>query len=125
MGRLLLAALLAACLIGCTTADDASTSTSTSASAGSGAPDAGGCAPGEATLKDGTCVPAGVPANACAAGFVADGKAGCRAVLPPSPCDKGQMAVPGETACHDVDDCGTGTYGTIPIGAKSQLVDAS
>jgi hypothetical protein len=35
------------------------------------------------------------------------------------------MATPGETACHDVADCGSGPWGNIPVDATTQYVDSS
>ncbi|HZU84896.1 MAG TPA: hypothetical protein VE987_18320, partial [Polyangiaceae bacterium] len=63
-----------------------------------------GCNPGELALDDGGCQPAGIPPGMCAMGFMPDGNGGCLAILPP-PCQKGQMAVPGDTSCHDVAPC--------------------
>src|SRR5262245_50579203 len=70
----------------------------------------GGCAPGEASLAGGECQPAGVPAGACGQGFVSDANGGCKAVLPDVPCDPGTMALPGETTCREVMDCGAGPW---------------
>jgi hypothetical protein len=114
-----------------------------------GPPDAGlpPCAPGELTLADGTCQPAGlppdmpcppgellladgitcqkagVPPSACGVGFLPDGKDGCEPILPADPCPEGQMAIPGDTACHEVAPCGSGTWGDIPVEANTQFVD--
>ncbi|WP_441287251.1 right-handed parallel beta-helix repeat-containing protein [Sorangium sp. KYC3313] len=81
------------------------------------------CAPGEIEQEDGRCQPAGVPPEACGEGFVADGRGGCSAILPDAACPKGQMAIPGETRCHEVASCGEGPWGDIPIEASTQLVD--
>ena len=99
-------------------ADDAG-----SESASDGAPM--GCAPGEATSDDGHCEPAGIPPASCGAGFASDGNRGCDAILPSDPCPAGQMAVPGESACHEVSPCADGNWGDIPIEASTQFVDAS
>ena len=101
-------------------------STGTHADAGNG-DDAGatGCSSGQVTLDDGGCQPAGVPAAMCAKGFASDGNGGCNAILPPQKCPKGQMAVPGDTACHDVAPCASGNWGSIPVDATTQYVDAS
>src|SRR5262245_54483601 len=72
------------------------------------------CRPGKAQRDDGTCQKAGIPPDACGEGFMPDGKDGCEAILPPEPCPKGMMAVPGETACREVAPCGEGTWGNIP-----------
>jgi hypothetical protein len=66
---------------------------------------------------------AGVPSDGCAEGFVHDGDAGCRAVLPDAPCAPGLMAVPGDSACRAIADCGSDTWGNIPIEPNSQHVD--
>src|SRR6185503_14706066 len=67
--------------------------------------------PGEIELGDGTCAPAPLPAIDCAEGFEPDGNGGCNAILPAAACPQGQMAIPGETACHEVALCGQGTWG--------------
>src|SRR6185295_2136968 len=102
-----------------------------------------GCAPGEATLEDGTCEPAGLPSDApcapgewarddgtcaaagvppegCAAGFQHDGKDACEPILPAAPCSPGEMAVPGETTCHEVAPCGAAPWGAIPVDAATE-----
>src|SRR5688572_19622683 len=82
------------------------------------------CPPGELLLEDGkTCQKAGVPPSACGAGFLPDGKDGCEPILPTDPCPEGQMAVPGDTECHEVAPCGSGTWGDIPVEANTQFVD--
>ncbi len=88
-------------------------------------PGAGACVPGELPLADGTCRPAGIPADGCGDGFVSDGAMGCTAVLPPAACAKGQMATPGESECRDVAPCGDGAWGYIPVDATTQFVDAA
>jgi len=82
------------------------------------------CAPGE-WLRDGSCVPAGIPIDACGVGFEHDGDGGCVAVLPDAPCPPGSMAIVGETRCRAVATCGAGTWGDIPVEASNQHVDAS
>jgi hypothetical protein len=81
------------------------------------------CPPGERPEADG-CVPAGVPADACGVGF-SHVDAGCEPVLPATECPPGQLAQLGETRCHPVAPCGTGTWGDIPIDSDTQHVDAS
>lgn len=39
------------------------------------------------------------PIVACGAGFVADGRGGCDAILPKDPCPTATIAVPGDTSC--------------------------
>ena len=82
------------------------------------------CPPGEWLREDGGCQPAGVPPESCAEGFAPDGEAGCEVILPAEDCPKGQMAIPGETVCHEVAPCGTGDYGDIPVDpATTQFVN--
>jgi hypothetical protein len=82
------------------------------------------CPPGELLLEDGkTCQKAGVPPSACGLGFLPDGKEGCEPILPADPCPEGLMAVPGDTECHEVSPCGSGTWGDIPVEANTQFVD--
>jgi hypothetical protein len=83
-----------------------------------------GCAAGQIALADGACGMPGVPPARCAAGFEpADD--GCAPVLPPEPCGKGLMAVPGEVTCRRIAPCGAGTWGDIPVDGATQHVDAS
>src|SRR5207237_4355449 len=65
------------------------------------------------------------PEDACGAGFVSDGARGCRAVLPAAACAFGLLAVPGETACHEVAPCGAAPWGDIPVEATTQYVDGA
>ncbi|WP_437323218.1 right-handed parallel beta-helix repeat-containing protein [Sorangium sp. So ce381] len=83
------------------------------------------CSPGEAPIEGGGCQPAGVPPDACGEGFEPDGRGGCNAILPEGTCPRGQMAIPGETRCHEVAPCGDGDYGTIPVEATTQFVNGA
>jgi hypothetical protein len=83
------------------------------------------CPPGETPLEDGSCQAAGVPPDRCGVGFAADGEGGCEPVLPVEACPEGQMAIPGETECHEVAPCGTGTWGDIPIEPDTVFVDGA
>src|SRR5262245_50775857 len=83
-----------------------------------------GCPAGTLGVDDGSCQPAGVPPELCAEGFEPDGNMGCEPILPPEPCPAGQMAVPVESACHSVMECGAGKWGDIPIDATTVYVDA-
>jgi len=65
-------------------------------------PNVATCGETELPTIDGRCLPVGV--DACDEGFEPTGRGGCRAVIA-SACPAGQMAVPGERACHPVDDC--------------------
>jgi len=122
---------------------------SASSSAGGAAPTQA-CAPEDVVAGDGSCVAPGVPPDGCDPGFTYDGNGGCDPILPATPCGEGEMAVPGdtrcyavgaagdpptcpsgqvalpgETACHELADCGSGTWGNIPVDAMTEYVDAS
>lgn len=73
----------------------------------------------------GGCTKPGVPADGCATGFVHDAKGGCVPTLPSAECPKGQLAIPGETACHEIAPCGAAPWGTIPAEADTIYVDAA
>lgn len=124
---------------------DVRSSTSTTTGGGgegaAGGNDAYPCPPGE-RLVDDTCLPAGlppewstpgpafepepgVPADGCGDGFVHDGLGGCEAILPGTPCTGAEMAVPGDASCHPIADCGTGTWGAIPVDPTTVYVDQS
>ncbi|WP_437315229.1 hypothetical protein [Sorangium sp. So ce385] len=90
---------------------------------GSGGTAVPGCAPGELATASG-CEPAGIPPEACGAGFTPGDRA-CAPVLPPAPCAAGTMAVPGETACREVAPCGEGAWGDLPVDEQTQFVDAA
>ncbi|HZO12164.1 MAG TPA: hypothetical protein VFB62_02870, partial [Polyangiaceae bacterium] len=83
-----------------------------------------GCPAGTLGLEDGTCEPAGIPPQLCAAGFEADGQRGCEPILPAEPCPLGSIAVPGDSQCRPVAPCGTGAWGDIPIEPNTIYVDA-
>lgn len=111
----LVSAVLAAC------GDDVPTQAKVDAGSAADA----GCAPGSAPGSMGdACVPAGIPATSCAAGFVEDGASGCEPVLPPAPCADGTMATPGEDVCRPVAPCGAGPWGDVASRANVH-VDAS
>lgn len=81
------------------------------------------CAPGTmAVLGDTTCRAVGV--TACGAGFTSEG-GGCAPILPVTACGAGLHARPGESACHELVDCGTDPYGTPPSDAPVLYVDAT
>jgi hypothetical protein len=82
------------------------------------------CPAGAVATGDG-CVAAGVMPEQCAPGFEADGLGGCQAVLPAEACPDGWLALPGETACRPVADCGAPPWGPIETDATTQHVDAS
>lgn len=83
------------------------------------------CPPGETPLDDGGCQAAGVPPSQCGDGFESDGEDGCKPILPEEPCPAGLIALPGDTECHEIAPCGTGTWGDIPIAPDTELVDGS
>jgi hypothetical protein len=84
----------------------------------------GCCAPGSMALADGSCLEAGVPAELCAEGFAATDGRGCEPILP-APCPRGQLAVPGDTACRAPAACGSGTWVEMPADAAVEYVDPS
>ena len=76
-------------------------------------------------LPDGSCLRPGIAPDGCAEGFVHDGEYGCEAILPPEPCPRGLMAVPGETECRPVLSCGEGRWGDIPVDDATLYVDGA
>ena len=67
---------------------------------------------------------AGIAPDECSrAGFASDGERGCEPVLPRAACRPGQLALPGDRACHAIAPCGSGTWGDIPASATTQHVD--
>lgn len=99
---------------------------------GTDAGDSGGampCPPGERPLDDGSCEPAGAtagtPPERCAEGFVADDAGGCTAIIVEQPCAPGQIAQLGESSCHDIAPCGSGSWGDIPDDPDHEYVDPS
>ncbi|MEQ9324546.1 MAG: right-handed parallel beta-helix repeat-containing protein, partial [Polyangiaceae bacterium] len=102
-------------------------STGASGGAGGGGGDGGtihgGCPPG-AKPDGGTCLEPGVPEGACGDGFTWEA-GGCTPILPALPCPSGQIARPGETACHPLADCGRAPWGNIPVETDTVYVDAS
>ena len=89
----------------------------------SGAPDAGGCVPGELADGTGACRAAGVGVGECGDGFENDDAGGCVAVLPEAACAKGAVALPGESACRPIATCPDGAWGDIPVNTPTQFVD--
>jgi hypothetical protein len=81
------------------------------------------CAEGEVALPDGSCIRPGVPPDACAEGFVHDGEYGCEPILPAQACAPGQIAIPGDTTCRPIMDCGTGRWGNLPVDGATVYVD--
>jgi hypothetical protein len=112
-----------------TPSDPTTTGQGTGGDGGSGGqaiPDVGAiipCPPGELELSDGSCKAPGIAVDACAAGFVHDGNAGCTPTLPAAACPGGLMALVGETSCREVSACGGGTWGDIPTDNTTQHVD--
>lgn len=118
-----LGSLCALALLGC--ADPADTPAAQNATT-SGSSDAGaGCGAGSLLDADGVCAAAGIPADECAPGFTADGASGCAPILPAEPCAPGQLALLGETSCHDVAPCGAAPWGDIDVSGPTEYVDGS
>jgi hypothetical protein len=125
MGR---SAWLAGALVALAACDETSsidgTTTTTSTGGGGGQPER--CPPGEEPLDDSGCreagALAGIPPEACADGFTPSDH-GCVAVLPATPCTDGTMAVPGETSCHELTDCGNAQWGAAPVDITTVYVD--
>ncbi len=114
--------LIAALASGC---GDAEPDDGTSAGGGG----SGGSTPFEPPCADlqvpfaGECVSAGVPPDGCAPGFVHDGDGSCDPVVPHQPCPPGQVALPGESSCRPLGECGTEPWGDIPVEPNTQYVD--
>jgi len=135
--RLLMTTLLVVPWVAGCGGDESEAQTSTGGSAGSGGsggqggegPDLPGailpCPAGELLQDDDTCLPPGIPAEGCGAGFTHDGDRGCEPVLPDGTCPSGQLAVPGETSCRPVTACVSSTWGTAPTGGTTEHVDGS
>lgn len=83
------------------------------------------CCPAGTTPAGTVCAPAGVPPERCGAGFAPDTGGGCTAVLPDATCADGWIAVPGDTQCRELSQCGTGSWGDIAVEASTQYVDGS
>jgi len=75
-------------------------------------------------LDDGSCRPAGIPAELCGDGFEPSGDR-CEPILPPDACGPGLMAVPGEVTCRAVMPCGAGTWGDLPVDGGTEYVDGA
>jgi len=73
------------------------------------------CGELEVPTGDGKCSSIAASAESCGARFrpIAGG---CEPVLPPTPCAKGTMALPGDESCTPVADCGSDPYGVLPTG---------
>lgn len=74
------------------------------------------CPTDSIALAGGGCRKVGVPADGCATGFRHDAAGGCVADTPS--CTKGALALPGETACHEVFACTE-----LPTGSGVLRVD--
>lgn len=70
-------------------------------------------------------MPVGTWPELCGTGFEADPRGGCRAILPAEPCPRGLMAIPGETSCREVADCGAEPWAGIPAEPDTHYVDAA
>jgi len=120
--------LLAALLVGCRASNDEATpgcDANATAFGGHCVPKVDACEGAQRALPGGGCTPVGVPSDGCGEGFVHDGAGGCLAVLPKEGCKDGLFAIPGETSCHRVADCGDGPWGSIPTPATTRFVDGA
>lgn len=81
------------------------------------------CPPGELPHVGGGCTKVGV--RDCGEGFTLDERRGCNAILPEAACAAGTMAVPGDSSCRPVAECGDGKWGAIPVGSDTVYVDAA
>ncbi|MFC1482174.1 right-handed parallel beta-helix repeat-containing protein [Myxococcota bacterium] len=79
--------------------------------------------PDEIPVLGGGCQPVGI--TSCATSFESDGEGGCNAILPANPCSYGFLAVLGYPDCQPLGNCGTGTWGAIPIDGTTVFVDNS
>ena len=86
-------------------------------------PSAGCCPIGWIVDGQGECVAPGVPADACPAGFVANDAYGCDVILPAQACPAGQIALPGDTACRPLSECGSPPYGDYEFEPSTVYVD--
>lgn len=129
-------ALLLCLATGSACAGEESAPTTTTTTTGGGGEGAGGgvpappawgpawaCPPGELRLEDGSCQPAGIPAEACGDHFESDGDGSCVAILPPAPCPEGRLAIPGETSCRDVAPCSGSKWGAATLDVDTEFVD--
>jgi len=83
-----------------------------------------GCDAGEHAV-DGVCHPAGIAPDACGTGFTSTNDGACAPILPETPCPPGEIAVPGETACHVLADCGSEPWGEAPSDPTTRFVDGA
>jgi hypothetical protein len=129
-----LGALLMVCLVGCSSEGVAPTEPPTPETL---------CGSGALELDDGSCLEPGIQLNGCPAGTHA-GEGGCLPpgipqcvdgfawqdqrcvpILPAAACAAGEMALPGETTCRVVADCGRAPWGNIAIDPGTIFVDAA
>ncbi len=81
-----------------------------------------------AMIGETTCQPVGPAAlggPSCPGAITQSGVDGCDVVLPAQACAAGQTALPGETTCHELQACGAGPWGNIPVDATTQYVQQS
>jgi hypothetical protein len=84
--------------------------------------ESGECCPPGTTPTPTECVPAGIPPESCGQGFVAQAD-WCEPTLPRAPCSDGTMALPGETRCRPLVECGQSPWGDIAVGNDTEYVD--
>lgn len=81
------------------------------------------CDPPNRVVGD-ACIEPGVQDDGCpAASTMQDGS--CVSIDGTPACPAGQIALPGETECHAIMDCGSGQWGTLPTDANTVHVDQS
>lgn len=69
-----------------------------------------------------TCTLIGPPAT-CLTGWAKTSGGWCEPILPAASCPAGTMEVLGQATCQPIGDCGTGTWGKIPVTASTIFVD--
>lgn len=81
------------------------------------------CPAGELLADDGvTCLPPGISAGECGAGFEHDGDVGCEPILTATACVGAEMAVPGDASCRAIAAC---PISDAPTDGTTEYVNAS
>ena len=125
MIRRTLIILIATCALACSDSDTEALTTTSGDGGGGGEGGLGHPCPTSQVLVGGDCVTPGVGADGCAEGFVHDGEGSCEPIFPAGPCGDGEVALPGDTSCQPLADCGDGVWGNIPVESNTEYVDAS
>lgn len=72
------------------------------------------------------CLAPGVRDDGCEAGTrLVDGACVAAGTIAPPFCPPGEIALPGDTVCSAIMDCGAGTWGELPVDASTQHVLAN